>query len=249
MASKKSNKQTKENELVFNANPCSLFSESIKLCKTNLNFSSLEDKITKILVTSPEAGDGKSFISSNIAISYAMEGNKVLLIDCDMRKGRLHKIFKLPNHKNLGYSNLILNYKNMRGKEASFDDYKEYILPTKIENLFVLPCGPIPPNPVELLGSDNNEKLIKMLGKFADIIILDCPPVGGLSDALLQTKNSDYNILVVSEGKTKEESLANAINQFEKASAKINGVILNNDTTRKSTRYNYKDGYYYKNYY
>lgn len=238
-------KNIKEKDLFLNTNPRSHFSEAIKLVKTNLAFSSIDKDIKKILITSPEASDGKSFISSNLALAYAMEGKNVLIIDCDMRKGRLNKIFKVPNKSKLGYSNLILNYRHHDNKDNTEFNIGEYILPTKTKNLYIIPSGPTPPNPVELLSSENNSKLIKKLERFFDIIILDCPPVVGLSDSLIQTKNSDYNILVLSSGKTKEESLKTTIKLFEQANSKINGVILNKIRNKgvKNLYYYYKSSY------
>lgn len=235
-----------DTDLILNINPRSRFSEAIKLVKTNLSFSSIEKDIKKILITSPEPGDGKSFISSNLALAYASDGKKVLIIDCDMRKGRLHKIFKVPNETKFGYSNLILNYKTNDNKF----NFKNYILNTGIDNLSIIPCGVFPPNPVELLNSENNQLLIKALEKDFDLIILDCPPLIGLSDAIIQSKNSDYNMLVVSCDKTKRESFENAIKLFEQTKSKINGVVLNNVKTKgvKGLDYYYNSAYeeYYK---
>ena len=109
-----------------------------------------------ILNTSPQAGDGKSFITANLAVAYAQEDKKVLVIDCDLRKGRQHEIFEVMNLTSGGYSNLILNYK---------DDIKldKYIVQTTNKNIDLLPTGPTPPNPVELLGSTNNKKLMTKL--------------------------------------------------------------------------------------
>lgn len=232
MANKKS---IKSPDLILNKRPRSHFAEAIKIIKTNLAFSSIDREIKKVLITSPEPGDGKSFISSNLALAYVQEGKKVLIIDCDMRKGRLHKIFNIPNSVKSGYSNLILNYKNIfELKEISIS---EYIIPTEIKNLHVIPSGPIPPNPVELLCSDSNKNLLDNLSSKYDVIILDCPPVVGLSDAVIQSKNSDYNILVVSSNKTKETSLKEAKKLFEQANSKINGVVLNKIKTKKNSYY------------
>ena len=97
-------------DLVINLNPKSMFTESIKTIRTNLAFSTIHGEMKMILNTSPESGDGKSFISANLAVAYAQEGKKVLIIDCDLRKGRQHKIFNVPNLTSRVYSNLILNY-------------------------------------------------------------------------------------------------------------------------------------------
>ena len=98
-------------DLIININPKSMFSESIKTIRTNLQFSAVDKELKIILNTSPEAGDGKSFISANLAVAYSQDGKKVLIIDCDLRRGRQHEIFNVMNSTNGGYSNLILNFK------------------------------------------------------------------------------------------------------------------------------------------
>ena len=229
---------TGSKELIINRNPKSVFSEAIKSIRTNLTFSSIDKPIKVILNSSAEAGDGKSFVSSNLAVAYAQVNKKVLIIDCDLRRGRLHEVFEVMNLTSGGYSNLILNYS---------DDIKldKYILPTNIKGVDILTTGPTPPNPVELLGSENNRRLMKVLRKRYDIIILDCPPVLGLSDALILTQFSDANILTFSIKKTKKENIDRAIKTFETVNAKVTGVIVNKATMSKNGYY----GYYYNDYY
>ena len=146
----------KGKDLVITKNPKSLFAESIRSIRTNIAFSSLDKDVKIIMNTSPEAGDGKSFITANLAIAYAQEDKKVLLIDADLRRGRQHEIFDVMNVTSGGYTNLMLNYKD----NITLD---KYIFPTKDKNLDLLPTGPMPPNPVELLGSENNKKLLEKL--------------------------------------------------------------------------------------
>lgn len=228
----------KSTDLIINVNPKSIFSESIKTIRTNLAFAAIDNKMKVLLNTSPEAGDGKSFISANLAVAYAQEGKKVLIVDCDLRKGRQHEIFDIVNSTTGGYSNLILNYQG-------FVDLNSYIIPTQDQNVSLLPTGPTPPNPVELLASENNAKLIQKLREFYDIIILDCPPVIGLSDTLIMTKYSDANIIVVSNKKTKLESLERTKKMFAQANAKITGVVVNKASVKDNGYY----GYYCKDYY
>lgn len=229
---------TGSKELIINRNPKSVFSEAIKSIRTNLTFASIDKPIKVILNSSAEAGDGKSFVSSNLAVAYAQVNKKVLIIDCDLRRGRLHEVFEVMNLTSGGYSNLILNYS---------DDIKldKYILPTNIKGVDILTTGPTPPNPVELLGSENNRRLMKVLRKRYDIIILDCPPVLGLSDALILTQFSDANLLTFSIKKTKKENIDRAIKTFDTANAKVTGVIVNKATMSKNGYY----GYYYNDYY
>ena len=225
-------------DLMINVNPKSIFSEAIKTIRTNLAFSNIEKDMKVILNTSPQAGDGKSFITANLAIAYAQEDKKALVIDCDLRKGRQHEIFEVMNLTSGGYSNLILNYK---------DDIKldEYIVQTTNKNIDLLPTGPTPPNPVELLGSTNNKKLMTKLRKQYDIILLDCPPVLGLSDTMILTKYSDANIVVVSNRKTKIENLDKAKKVFAQANANITGVVINRASVKDNSYYSYYSNEYY----
>ncbi len=228
-------------DLIMNSNPKSMFSEAIKTIRTNLGFANISGNMRTVIITSPEAGDGKSFIAANLAVAYAHEDKKVLIVDCDLRRGRQHDIFGVNNMGTKGYSNLILNY-NKKG-----EDLDEYIVETGVKNVSLIPAGPTPPNPVELLNSENNENLLFELKRMFDIIILDCPPIIGLSDTLVLTKQSDANILVISNKKTKVESLEKAKKSFEQIEAPITGVVINKASTKDNSYYGYycNDYYYY----
>lgn len=225
-------------DLVINVNPKSIFSEAIKTIRTNLAFSMIDKEMKTILLTSPQSGDGKSFITANLAVAYAQEDKKVLVVDCDLRKGRQHEIFEVMNLTSGGYSNLILNYK---------DDIKldNYIINTSNKNIDLLPTGPTPPNPVELLASLSNKKLMEKLRNMYDVILLDCPPVLGLSDTMIMTKYSDANLVVVSSRKTKIESLDKAKKAFVQAKATITGVIINRASVKDNSYYSYYSNEYY----
>ena len=225
-------------DLVINVNPKSAFSEAIKTIRTNLSFSTIDKELKVLLITSPQSGDGKSFITANLAVAYAQENKKVLIIDCDLRKGRQHEIFEVMNLTSGGYSNLILNYK---------DDLKlkKYIINTTNKNIDLLPTGPTPPNPVELLASENNSNFLNQIKDKYDIILLDCPPVLGLSDTMIMTKYSDANIVVVSNKKTKIESLDKTKKVFAQANAKITGIVINKASTKDNSYYSYYSDEYY----
>ena len=225
-------------DLIININPKSMFSESIKSIRTNLQFSAIDKELKTILLTSPEAGNGKSFVSANLAVAYAQDGKRVLIIDCDLRRGRQHAIFNVMNQTNGGYSNLILNYK----EEVKLS---RYVVKTEVKNIDLIPTGPTPPNPIELLASHNNERVIGELRQHYDIIILDCPPVLGISDTSIMTKFSDANILVVSSGETPIELVERAKKTFETANSKIDGVIINKDSVKGSSYYSYYANDYY----
>ena len=225
-------------DLVSVINPKSMFSDAIKSVRTNLQFSAVDKELQSILITSCEPGNGKSFISANLAVAYAQEGKRVLVVDCDLRRGRQHDIFDVMNPSNAGYSNLILNYK---------EDIKlsRYITKTPVSNIDLLPTGPIPPNPIELLSSKSNEEVLNSIKKHYDIIIFDCPPILGMADTAIMTKFSDANLLVVESGVTKMEYAERAKKVFETANSQINGVIINKASLRGSSYHGYYSNSYY----
>jgi len=224
-------------DLLINTNSRSMFAESIKSIRTNLQFSAIDSELKTILITSPEAGNGKSFIAANLAAAYAQEGKKVLIIDCDLRRGRQHTIFEVPNPQDGGYSNLILNYK----EEIKLS---RYVLKTTIKNIDLIPSGPTPPNPTELLSSRNNYGVINSLKAHYDIIILDCAPVLGINDTQMLLKYSDANIVIVTSGETTFEILARTKKQFEQLGSKIDGVVINKANVKGSSYYYYTNEYY-----
>lgn len=221
-------------ELIVNNYPKSSITESIKSIKTNLRFSSINQKIKTILVTSSIAGEGKSFISANLATSFATTSEKVLLIDCDLRRGRQKEVFDLKDNIARGLSNLLID-PNWQ------DNLQDYIQNTAIDNLDMIPAGITPPNPSTLLESKKLEKIMEELKNKYDIIILDTPPVIGISDALILTRLSDAVLIIARAKKTTIELLENTKEALQNVNANIAGVILNR-INRKSNKY-YKDYY------
>ena len=230
---------SRSKDLVIKKNPKSLFSESIRSIRTNIAFASLDKDVKVIINTSPEAGDGKSFVTANLAVAYAQEDKKVLLIDADLRRGKQHEIFEVMNITSGGYSNLMLNYKDNI-------DFSKYIFPTHDKNIDLLPTGPTPPNPVELLGSEKNKLLLEKLKKKYDLIIMDCAPIIGLSDSLILATLSDINLLTVSAKKTRMENLERVKKLFDQSGIKIDGVIFNKAQVSGNGYYSY---YYSDDYY
>ena len=247
------NKNSKQSDLLLNSNKKTVFTESIKSIRTNLAFSEVDKKMKVILVTSTQPSDGKSFISANLALAYRDEDKKALLIDADLRCGRQNQIFRVVNYVDKGYSNLILNYEetnNKKSKDTKNDkndshfNINDYIVKTK-QGVDLIPNGPTPPNPIELLTSKNNEKLLDQLRKKYDIIIIDCTPVLGISDAIVMTKYSDANILVVSNKKTKLELISRADKLFKQANTSITGVVINKVDVSENKYYGYYSDSYY----
>ena len=229
----------RKKDLVINKNPKSLFAESIRSIRTNIAFASLDKDVKIIMNTSPEAGDGKSFVTANLAIAYAQEDKKVLLIDADLRRGKQHEIFEVMNVTSGGYSNLMLNYKETI-------DFRKYIFPTSNKNIDLLPTGAMPPNPVELLGSEQNKKLLEKLKEKYDLILMDTAPIIGLSDSLILATLADINLITVSAKKTKMENLERVKKLFDQNNLKISGVIFNRAQVSGNGYYSY---YYSNEYY
>ena len=224
-------------ELIVKNYPKSSVTEAIKAVRTNLRFSSVNEKVKTILITSSVAGEGKSFVSANLAATFASSKEKVLLIDCDLRKGRQQQLFSGLKNSKLGLSNLLIDdnwQKNL----------KDYIQKTEVENLNIITTGSIPPNPTVLLESKKIETVIETLKEKYDVIIFDTPPVGGLTDALIMTRLADAVLIVARAKKTSMELLESTKEALETVNAKITGVILNR-VDKKGNKY-YKNYYYYK---
>lgn len=216
-----------KDELVIHSRPKSNISEDIRTIRTNLQFTSNIDNSKVLLVTSSVPGEGKSFISSNLAAAFAGTGETTLLIDSDMRLGRIHKIFGLSNKK--GLSNLLVEKGNI--------DYQEYIKKTEIENLYVITRGTVPPNPSELLNSPNAKVIIEFLRDKFDHVIFDGVPINGLPDSLIVANLVDKVIIVSSAGYTKIDELNDTKKALEKVDANIAGVVVNRASKTKRGKY------------
>lgn len=221
------------NELIVATNPKSSIAEAIKTIRTNLQFSSVDDKVKSILVTSSFSGEGKSFVTANLAVAFAQAGTKVLIVDCDLRRGRQHNIFHVENLE--GLSNLLIDDVEKK--------YKHYIKKTRYENIYVLPMGIVPPNPSELLASDKNKQLVEILAKNYGLVIYDGVPVGGLTDSIIMADLVDKIVIVSAYKQTPIELLNNTKKNLEKFSDKIAGVVLNK---YPATKDHYYSNYYYK---
>lgn len=225
-------------ELIAQRNPKSPISEMFRTLRTNIQFMSAQKHLKTILVTSTMPGEGKSWVSSNLAITFAQTGKKVLLIDADMRKGRLAQLFQI--NKVPGLSNLLsgIDEKGIN-KDA---DPLSYINKTEIENLFVIPAGNVPPNPAELLET---EQTLEMLNKFKevfDVIILDGTPGILVTDAIILSRIVDTTLIVASHKSTQKDDIVKVKKSIENVGGKIAGVILNKTPIRAKQ---YLNSYYY----
>lgn len=239
--------QRDNQDLIIATNPKSAFAEAIKATKTNILFSGVGSRRRSkiIAITSPEPGDGKSFVTSNLALAFASDGKRVLIIDGDLRRGRQHKIFGLKNHLQNGYSTLLLNYLPSNPPDESQTLIDDSIRYTDYPNVHLLPAGPIPPNPLELLSSKNNQKILKNLRSSYDIILIDCPPVLGLSDTLVLARLADINLITVTSRKTKLDQLAFVKKAYKKIGVNISGVIINKAKLKSSSYSYYSSDKYY----
>ena len=218
-------------ELIVEKSPKAVVSENVKRLRTNLQFTSVDKHIKTILVTSSNAGEGKSFVAANLAISFAQADKKVLLVDCDLRRGRVHKLFSIDN--TAGLSNLLAD--DLRG-------FGKYVRPTKMNHLDVITCGTYPPNPSELLASRKNKTFVKLLRDYYDIIIFDGAPVGGLADSVILSSLVDETLIVVKDSSTAKNELLASKDALEKVGANIAGIVFNMSNRKASKYYNY---YYY----
>jgi len=200
--------------LLTHTNPKSPVAEAFRTLRTNLYFSDLKKSLKKIMVTSAGPSEGKSTILANLAVTVAQTGQKVLLIDADLRKPVMHKIFDLSNSK--GLTNLLV-------EEL---EPGQVIHRSKIENLDILTSGPIPPNPSELLGSERMEKFLNGINSY-DIIFIDSPPAVAVTDAVVLSSKMDGVLLVIDCKQVRREMAISAKEQLLKANARILGAVLN----------------------
>ena len=214
-------------ELVIHNKPKSNISEDIRTIRTNLMFTSSDEDSKVILVTSSIPGEGKSFISSNLATAFAQTDETTLLIDCDLRLGRIHKIFGVSNDK--GFSNLLAS--------QSVVNCADFIKKTPIPNLYVIPRGTVPPNPSELLNSTNTKRVINFLRENFSRIIFDGVPINCLPDSLIMASLVDRVVLVTAVGYTKIDELMEAKKALEKIDANIAGVVVNRVNQTKRGKY------------
>lgn len=215
-----------KDELIVFSKPKSNISEDIRTIRTNLKFTANDDAKV-LLVTSSVPGEGKSFISANLAAAFAQTGEKVLLVDADLRLGRVHKIFNQSAAK--GFSNMLIS--------GTSEDLPEYIKKTTIPNLYIVSRGTVPPNPSELLNSSSCKKLVNIFRENFDRVIFDGVPVNGLPDSLVLANLVDRVIIVTTIGYTSIDELNQTKKALEQIDANIAGVVVNKTPTIKRGKY------------
>lgn len=211
---------------VLEKQPKSVEAESYRILRTNIMYSSFDKKIKRILVTSSEPGEGKSTTSGNLALAFAQDEKKVILIDCDLRKPSIHKKFRISNNR--GLSDVIIDR-----------DKLNKCIQKRTEYLDILTAGKIPPNPSEMLGSQAMSSLLDELSNVYDVIILDSPPVLAVTDAQILSTKVDGTLLVVRAEKTKKDTVIAAKGVLDKVNANILGTVLNGGDKNKDNYYYY----------
>ncbi|MEF2246810.1 MULTISPECIES: CpsD/CapB family tyrosine-protein kinase [unclassified Paenibacillus] len=219
-------------KLITVIDPRSPVSESYRTLRTNLDFSSIDEKLQVLMVTSAGPGEGKSTTITNLAVTFAQSDRKVVLIDCDMRKPTTHHTFTLSNRR--GASSVLSSQLNL----------EDVIQSTSIPNLDIITSGTIPPNPAEMIASNRMTAMLDELRQMYDIILVDTPPLLAVTDAQIAATKSDGVILVVDQGKVKKDAAARAVKNLELVKARILGVVLNN-VKRNAKEQSYY--YYYGN--
>ena len=205
--------------------------EAYRLIRTNIEFSAASDGNKSILITSSVPNEGKSTVATNLARAFAQTGYKTLLVDLDLRKPVVYKIFNIPG--DVGVTSVIT------GKVGLNDAIKA----TEENNLYVLPSGVRPVNPSEFLRSSATENLVRFLKSKFDIVIIDSPPAIAVADASIISTYVDSTLLVTSANFTDYRCVNDAINNLKNVNANLLGVILNNVNVKGSS-YSYKYGYY-----
>jgi len=232
-----SNYASGETPLITMTKPRMPVSEAFRSLRTNLQFSGINSPLKSILITSASPSDGKSSIAANLATVVAQNDKDVVIVDSDMRRPTMHKIFKLSNR--IGLSDYFIR---------TPDKMTGVVKKTMVNNLSVITSGSLPPNPSELLSSTKMRDVITLLAKHFDMVILDSPPLLAVTDALVLTQSVDGIILVVDPKKTKRAAIRQAIEQIQRLNARLLGVVLNNIKIKRSSYYYNREYYYSKHY-
>lgn len=213
--------------LVVQANPKSTISEQFRTIRTNLQFSMVDHQLKTMTVTSAGPASGKSLMSANLAATFAQENQRVLLVDSDLRKPTIHKIFNLRNFK--GLSTLIT-------EDEMFD---QVIQATEVPNLFVMPSGPVPPNPSELLRSAKMDQVIDQLKGHFDMVVFDTPPVLAVTDAQIVATRTDGTLFVVPKGEVKKDQVRKSAELLKNVRANVLGFVMNKVEKNDDSYYYY----------
>lgn len=210
--------------------------EAFRSLRTNLQFSGVDRPVRSLLVTSPGPQEGKSTVAANLAVVMAQGGHRVTLLDADMRRPRLHRLLGVPNR--IGLSDLFT--RNPLDLDGA-------VRPCRMENLSLLTSGGLPPNPAELLASERMIQILDQVAKQTDFVVIDSPPAGAVTDAIVLAARVDGVLLVVEPKHTRLPSVVQVVEQLRRAGANVVGLVFNNVPLGRSGYYNgYYSGYYYQ---
>ena len=209
-------------ELIAQRDPKSPISEVFRTLRTNIQFMDTSKKMKTLLLTSTFPGEGKSWVSSNLAVTFAQAGKKVILIDADMRKGRQYTIFGVSPRP--GLSNYLSEIDIERPEET---DISMYLQKTEVENLLLMPAGNVPPNPSELLVSPQMTKLLEDLKQVCDLIVIDGTPCELVTDSVILSRVADATVIVTAHKETKKDNLERVIKNIQNVGGKLVGVVIN----------------------
>lgn len=226
-------------EVIAHQDPKSPESEIFRTLRTNIQFINMKGQSKTILITSTLPGEGKSWISANLAVTFAQAGKKVVLVDADMRKGRQYSIFGVSPKP--GLSNYLSGI-GLNNADEETEDIKNYMQKTEIPNLYLISAGDIPPNPSELLVSTQMVNLLEQLKELSDIVIIDGTPSQLVTDSLILTRLVDSTLIVTASMETKKEDLQRVITNIQNVGGKIAGVVINKISISSKK---YEETYYY----
>jgi len=218
-------------QLIAHTDKKSPVSEAFRTIRTNIQFSQAGQELKVIMLTSPTQNEGKTTVIANLGVVMAQAGYKVLVVDADLRNPSQHKVFKLQN---VGVSNVI----------STGTPVADCIKATEVDNLWVLPAGPVAPNPSELLGSKIAYDLIVSLKPYYDFILIDTPPILPVTDAVIVSGKVDGTIMLIDSGVIGVEAAKEAKDRLDKAHGHILGVVLNKVDIHGG-KYGYGKGYGY----
>ena len=215
-------------KMITVTDPTSVDTEQFNTIRTNIKFSNVDKDYKTLMVTSSNISEGMSTVFANIATTFAKQGLHTLLVDSDLRRPTVNATFGIDNPQ--GLSNYL--------SERNFD-INSIIYKTSVKNLYVMPSGPIPPNPSELIGSKRMAELIKKLSDQLDLVIFDAPPVLSVTDAQIVSTNVDGTILVVRANKTEKAAVKEDVRLIKQVGGHIIGTILNDVEVKGSGYYGY----------
>ncbi|ELK47520.1 CpsD/CapB family tyrosine-protein kinase [Halobacillus sp. BAB-2008] len=213
--------------LIANDNPKSPISEQFRTIRTNLQFAQVDGELETMIITSASPSEGKSITAANVAVVYAQQGKKVLLVDADLRKPTVHYTFRTGNTH--GLSNYLVGSQPLR----------ELAHMSSVDKLDIMSSGPIPPNPSELLGSKKMIEFIEEAKKLYDLVIFDTPPVLAVADSQVLANHVDGVLLVVRSKQTEKEAAMKAKEQLVQTKANVLGAVLNDQEVKNSNYYYY----------